>query len=109
DVDASHVRQVQVEQDQHRAMSAVLTRAVVAQQVAQAVGAVAERVDLVVDPGTADIALDQPGMALVVLDHDDRYRTCVHGSTSFMGLMFLAPAAARAGRSGRSSRGRART
>jgi hypothetical protein len=42
-----------------------------AEQVIHRVCTVGERHDLVVDAGTADIALDQAGVALVVLDHDD--------------------------------------
>ena len=40
-------------------------------QVIQRAGAVGEMADVVHDAGAADVFLDQPRMALIVLDHDD--------------------------------------
>ena len=71
DVDAGHVGQIEIEQDQERVALVVEAGSVLAEQVVQRVCTVGERHDLVVDAGAADIALDQAGMALVVLDHDD--------------------------------------
>ena len=45
--------------------------AIAAEQIVHRVCTVGERHDLVVDAGAADVALDQTGVALVVLDHDD--------------------------------------
>ena len=71
DVDAGHVGQIEVEQDQQRLALVREAAAVAAEQVVHRICTVGERHDLVVDAGTADIALDQAGVSLVVLDHDD--------------------------------------
>ena len=71
DVDAGHVGQIEIEQDQQRVALVVEAGPVLAEQVVQRFCTVGERHDLIVDTGTADIPLDQAGMALVVLDHDD--------------------------------------
>ena len=52
-----------------------------AQQVVERIGAVGEGHDLVVDAGAPDVALDQAGMAFVVLDHHDDHGTGVHGTS----------------------------
>ena len=44
---------------------------ILAEQIVHRSCTVGERDDLVVDAGAADVALDQAGMALIVLDHDD--------------------------------------
>ena len=71
DVDAGHVGQVEIEQDQQRFALVIEARAIAAEQIVQRRCTVGERDDLVVDAGAADIPLDQAGVALVVLDHDD--------------------------------------
>src|SRR5258708_4941171 len=45
--------------------------AIASEQIVRRFCTVAERHDVVVDAGTADIPLDQAGVPLVVLDHDD--------------------------------------
>jgi DNA-binding response OmpR family regulator len=70
-VDARHVREVEVEQHQHRPVLVHASGAVRAEQIFGGVGAVRERRDAVIDAGAADVFLDQPRMALIVLDHDD--------------------------------------
>src|SRR4029078_4673465 len=64
----------EVEQDQEGISLLGKPAAVGAEQVSHRIGAVAERNDLVVDAGATDVALDQPGVPLVVLDHDDGNR-----------------------------------
>ena len=46
-------------------------RSILAEQIVQRGCTVGERLDLIVDTGSANIPLDQAGMALIVLDHDD--------------------------------------
>ena len=71
DVDAGHVGQIEVEQHQELATGADVAGAVRAQQVVERSVPFCEGHDLVVDAGAADVLLDQAGMPLVVLDHDD--------------------------------------
>ena len=100
DVDAGHVRQVEVEQDQQRALGA-RRRPIRPRRAGRssAVGAVAEGHDLVVDAGAADVALDQPRMALVVLDHHDRRRDGAFRLASLMRVELSVEAAVPCGRS----------
>ena len=65
------VGQIEIEQDQQRVALVVEARSILAEQIVQRCCTAGERDDLIVDAGTADVALDQAGMALVVLDHDD--------------------------------------
>src|SRR5262249_26563686 len=65
------------EQDQEMPAGAHLARAVGAEQEAQRVRPVREGNDLVVDPGTANVLLDQPCVPFVVFDHYDRNWSCV--------------------------------
>src|ERR1700722_8451162 len=71
DLDAAHVGQVEVEQDQQRPALVIETGAVAAEQIVHRFCTVDERHDLVIDAGAPDVALDQAGVPLVVLDHDD--------------------------------------
>ena len=89
DVEARHVGQVEIEQDQQVAPSARLAGPVGPEKVFERRGPIAKRDDLVVDAGPADVALDQARMPLVILDHHDADR--VHG------LLHAHSAARRAG------------
>ena len=71
DLDAGHVGQIEIEQDQQRVSLVVDPAAVAAEQIIHGGCTVGERHDLIVDAGTPDIPLDQAGVAFVVLDHDD--------------------------------------
>ena len=72
-VDAGRVRQIEIEQDQERAALVVEARSILAKQVVQRGCTVGERDYLIVDTGSTDIPLDQAGVALIVLNHDDDY------------------------------------
>ncbi|MEJ1977897.1 MAG: hypothetical protein WDN49_19115 [Acetobacteraceae bacterium] len=61
----------QVQQHQDRAMRHPLALGVVAEQMRQRAAAVRKRDDRVVHPRPADVLLDQPGMARIVLDQKD--------------------------------------
>ena len=70
-VDAGRIGQVEIEQYEQRAALVVEARSILAKQVVQGRCTVGERYYLIIDTGSTDIPLDQAGMALVVLDHDD--------------------------------------
>src|SRR5262249_52641471 len=69
DLDAAHVRQIEIEQDQQRLTLEVDAAAVLAEEIVDRGCTVGERLDLIVDTGSPDVALDQPGVSFVVLDH----------------------------------------
>src|SRR5882757_11548333 len=71
DFDAGHVGQIEVEQNQQRLSLVSKTAAVLAKQIVQGGCTIGERDDLIVDTGSPDVALNQAGVSLVVLDHDD--------------------------------------
>src|SRR5579859_1088653 len=69
DFDARHVGQIQVEQDQKR--FSLVVGSVIAEKIGRGGCTAGERNDLIIDAGSPDIALNQAGVTLVVLDHDD--------------------------------------
>ena len=71
DIDTGRVGQVEVEQDQQRLALVRAAGPILAEQVVQRGCTVGERQNLIVDAGSADVPLDQAGVTLIVLDHDD--------------------------------------
>src|SRR3546814_18050128 len=85
DVDAGHVRQVQVEQDQIGIAVRLRGRG---QQVVEPGTARGETLDAVVHTGAPDILFDQQGMAIVILDPDNGYGLLF----THISLLFSVPA-----------------
>src|SRR5258705_3633726 len=71
DIDACHVGQIVIEQDQERLAPVTEARSILAEQIAQRGCTAGERDNLIVDTGSANVPLDQAGMALIVPDYDD--------------------------------------
>src|SRR5258706_15282886 len=71
DVDTGHIGQIEVKQNQQCPALLVKAGAIAAEQVIYRSRTVGEWHDVIVDAGAADVSLDQTGVPLVVLDHDD--------------------------------------
>src|SRR6185437_6960833 len=81
DVEACHVRQIEVQQDQQGRVRHSSGTATLRENVVERAGPIGEMHDRIADPGPAHVLLDQPRVAGIVLDQQNGDGNPVHAAT----------------------------